>query len=193
MRPAVVLALLAAVLTAAATAAISQARSDGVALIQPGRSIGKLRLGMTPAEARRAMGRPTLTTSRRAGFGLVIADWEYGYAQYTVRFAGRPGRLRATRIATTVPRERTSRRVGAGSLERAVRRAYPALRCEPLKTQRHGSVQLVTMIQRDCTLFGPAGRTIFTTDVFERMFEVITPQAWSRRAQVIEVSVVVPN
>ena len=193
MRLAVVLAVLVAGLAAGATTTVSHARSDVVAVIQPGRSIGKLRLGMTPAQVVRAMGRPALRTGRRAGFGLVVTDWEYGYGQYTVRFAGRAGRLRATRVATTVPRERTPRRVGAGSSERAIRRAYPQVRCEPLKTERHGSIQIVMTIQRDCTLFGPSGRTIFTTDVFERMFEVITPQMWARRAQVIEVSVVVPS
>jgi hypothetical protein len=190
MRRAAVLA--AAVLTAAAAVASAAARSDATLVIRPGVGIGKLRLGMTEAQVRRAMGRPRFVVTRRAGFGLSSLEYQYGLAEYTVRLFGRPGRLRAVRVGTTLVRERTPLRVGVGSSERAIRNAYPALRCEPLKTELFGSVRVVRTIQRECTLLAPSGRrTIFTTDVFEKGFEVVTPRTWARRAEVIEVSVAV--
>jgi hypothetical protein len=170
------------------------ASSQGTLVIRPGVGISKLRLGMTEAQVRRAMGKPRFVVRRQAAFGVRSLEYQYGLASYTVRFFGPRARFRAVRVGTTLLRERTPRGVGVGSAERAVLRAYPALRCQPLRTQRHGSTRLVTTIQRECTLFGPSGRrTIFTTDVYERMFEVITPTIWERRARVIEVSVAAPN
>lgn len=163
-------------------------------VIRPGIGIGKLRLGMTEAQVRRAMGKPQFVVTRRASFGLRSLEYQYGFAEYTVRLFGRPGRLRAVRVGTTLLRERTPQRMGVGSSERAVRRAYPGLRCEPLQTERFGNTRVVRTVQRECTLFAGSGRrTIFTTDVQERMFEVITPAVWARRAKVIEVSVAVPS
>ena len=182
----------AGLVTAMLVSASAAAAPAATLVIRPAVGIGKLRLGMTEAEVRRAMGKPQFVVTRRAGFGLRSIEYQYGYAEYTVRLFGRPGRLRAVRVGTTLLRERTPRRVGVGSSERAIRHAYPPLRCEPLQTERSGSIRIVRTIQRECTLFGASGRrTIFTTDVYERMFEVITPAIWSRRARVIEVSVAV--
>lgn len=170
------------------------ARPGDSALIRPAIGIGKLRLGMTEAEVRRAMGRPRFVVRRPAAFGFRSLEYQYGLAAYSVRLFGRPGRLRAVRVGTTLVRERTPRGIGAGSLERAVLRAYRSARCQPLRTQRSGTVLLVVTIQRECTVLAPSGRrTIFTTDVYERMFEVITPAIWARRARVIEVSVAAPT
>jgi hypothetical protein len=168
----------------------AHARSGADLRIDPGRSIGKVRLGMTEAEVRRAMGKPRFVVRRPAAFGLQALEYQYGLAAYTVRLLGRTGRLRAVRVGTTLVRERTPRGVGAGSLERTVLRVYPSTRCQPLRTYRSGTVTLVATIQRECTLFAPSGRrTVFTTDVYERPYEVVTPRIWARRARVIEVSV----
>jgi hypothetical protein len=162
--------------------------------IAPGRSIGKVRLGMTEAQVRGVMGRPQFVVRRAGAFGLRSLEYQYGLADYTVRLSGRAGRLRVVRVGTTLVRERTPNGLGPGSTERAVRRAYPGLRCQPLETQRFGSVTLLTTIQRECTLFAPSGRrTIFTSDVQERPYEVVTPATWQRRARVIEVSVAEPR
>jgi hypothetical protein len=183
-------ALLVGLAVALLTAASAGASPSQQRLIRPAIGIGKLRLGMTEAEVRRTMGRPRFVVSRRAAFGFRSVEYQYGLADYTVRLFGRPGRLRAVRVGTTLIRERTPRGLGVGSLERAVLRAYRSARCQPLRTQRRGTVLLVVTIQRECTVFAPSGRrTIFTTDVHERMFEVITPAIWARRARVIEVSV----
>ena len=182
-------AVLAVVLAALSAAPVSAA-PDANLRIQPGVAIGKLRLGMTEAAVRRAMGKPRFVIERRGAFGLTSIEYQYGLAEYTVRLSGPRGRRRAVRVGTTLLRERTPRGVGVGSLERTVRRLYPMLGCRPLRTVRYGSVPIVTTIQRECTLFGPSGRrTIFTTDVLERRYEPLTLQVWARRAQVVEVSV----
>jgi hypothetical protein len=176
--------------TALITAASAGAASSEQRLIRPAIGIGKLRLGMTEAEVRRTMGRPRFVVNRRAAFGFRSVEYQYGLAEYTVRLFGRARRLRAVRVGTTLVRERTPRGLGVGSLERTVLRAYPSMRCQPLRTYRSGSATIVATVQRECTLFTPSGRrTIFTTDVQERMFEVITPRMWAARARVIEVSV----
>ncbi len=183
------LALAACVLASAPAGAAPTTQT----LIRPAVGIGKLRLGMTEAQVRRAMGRPTFVARRRGAFGLQTVEFQYGFAEYTVRLRGRAGRLRAVRVGTTLVRERTPQGVGAGSLERRVLRTYRSVRCQPLRTVRSGSMTYVATIQRECTVFAPSGRrTIFTTDVQERMFEVITPAAWANRASVIEVSVAAP-
>jgi hypothetical protein len=186
-------ALLAVVVAAVAAAQAGAAPQSNLRIF-PGVGIGKLRLGMTEAQVRRAMGRPRFVVTRRAGFGLRSLEYQYGLAEYTVRLFGRPGRLRAVRVGTTLVRERTPLRVGVGSSERAIRRAYPALRCEPLETELFGSVRVVRTSQRECTLRAASGRrTIFTTAVLEKGFDVVTPRTWARRAEVIEVSVALPS
>jgi len=182
-----------ATLSAAALLCSSAAASPSSTLvIRPGVGIAKLRLGMTEAQVRRAMGRPRFVVPRQASFGLRSVEYQYGFADYTVRLAGPRGRLRAVRVGTTLVRERTPSGVGVGSAERAILRVHRSLRCQALRTNRYGSVRLVATIQRECTLFAPSGRrTIFTTDVLERPFEVVTPEIWARRARVIEVSVAV--
>ena len=171
----------------------ASAGSEATQVVRPGVGISKLRLGMTETQVRRAMGRPTYVVRRRGAFGLQTVEFQYGLAEYTVRLRGRAGRLRAVRVGTTLVRERTPQGIGSGSLERTVLRTYRSARCQPLRTVRSGSITYVTTIQRECTLFAPSGRrTIFTTDVQERMFEVITPRMWASRARVIEVSVATP-
>ena len=188
-----VAAVFAALLAASATAPAS-ATPDADLRIRPGVGVGKLRLGMTETQVRAALGRPRVVIRRRAGFGSVVADWEFGYAEYTVRFFGRPGRLRATRVGTTLWRERTPRGIGVGSPERVLRRAYPGLRCERLETSRwQGVVQLLST-SRTCTLFAPSGRrTIFVSTMSANVFGPPTLAEWQRRARVAEVAVAEPR
>ena len=177
----------------AIASASATATPSGSRVIRPAVGIGKLRLGMTEAQVRRAMGRPRFVVSRPGSFGLRSFEYQWGLAAYTARLSGPRGRLRAVRVGTTLVRERTPNGLGVGSTERAVLRAYPAMRCQPLRTYRSGSIRIVSTVQRECTVFARSGRrTIFTTDVQERMFEIITPEMWARRARVIEVSVALP-
>jgi hypothetical protein len=169
-------------------------RSDGATLvIWPAQSIGKIRLGMSEAELRRAMGRPRAIVRRPGSFGLRSIEFQYGLAEYSVRLRGRPGRLRVVRIATTLARERTRGGVGVGSRERAVLRAYPRCRCDAQRlSHRDGVVYVGGKNPRVCTLFAPSGRrTTFTIWLRPRWAwgEAITLARWRRDARVIEVSV----
>ena len=165
------------------------ASPESTALIRPAQGIGKLRLGMTQADARRAMGPPQCVVVRPAGFGLRSVEWQYGYSAYRVRFFGPRARLRATRVATTLARERTPRGVGVGTPERRLLRAYPGLRCEQLRTYRFGALVLARDAERDCTLVAASGRrTMFTTSPGQ-LAPGLTPTQWQARATVLEVSV----
>jgi hypothetical protein len=188
----VLFALVAAV--AAMATGSAGAAPERTELIRPALGIGKLRLGMTEAQVRRAMGRPRFVVTRPATFGLRSIEYQYGLAEYTVRLFGRRGRLRAVRVGTTLFRERTRTGLGVGTTERRILRDYPGVRCQPLRTQRYGSFTAVITIPRDCTLSAPSGRrTIFTTNVhLKDSWELITPRTWASRARVIEVSVAEP-
>jgi hypothetical protein len=182
---------LVAVTTALVALAVGSAGAapERTALIRPGQGIGKLRLGMTPAEARRALGEPRVVVRRRAAFGFTAVEWEFGYAEYRVRFFGRAGRLRATRVGTTLVRERTPRRVGVGTRERTLRRVYRGLSCERLETRGAGPAFLPANVDRDCTLLSPSGRrTIFTTSPGS-LGPYLRPVEWEARARVVEVAV----
>lgn len=185
-----------AVVAAVIAAAPAGGSSQSVELIRPARSIGKIRLGMTEVELRRAMGRPRSVVPRREAFGLRTVEYQYGYAAYVVQLFGRPGRLRVVRVSTTLAREQTPARVGVGSREASVLRAYRRISCERLRTGRIAGVVYVGMSQRDCTLVGASGRrTTFTSwiRVNTTILEKITLADWNRRARVIEVTVAEPS
>jgi hypothetical protein len=99
------------------------------AAVRPGVGIGKVRLGMTQTQVRAALGKPSYIVKReRRGFGTQYIEFGWNQAAWTVAFHGRPGRLRSVKVATTLPNHR-ARRVGTGSIVRAVVNAFPAARC----------------------------------------------------------------
>ena len=176
---------LGAVVTLEATAG-----SEASRVIRPGQAIGKLRLGMTPADARRAMGPPSAVVRRPAGFGLLSIEYQWRLAAYTVRFVGARGRLRAVRATTVLRRERTPKGIGPGSLERDLRRAYPQVRCSPLRITITASIRYVSNSGRECTLRTASGRrTIFRTSVSVLTRDRLTPAKFLRRARIDEVVV----
>ena len=194
MRGAWAVAVAVALVLAGLLAAQGAARSDASLLIRPARSIGKIRLGMTEAQLRRAMGKPRAVVPRSASFGLRSVDYEYGFAHYVVRLFGAPGRLRVVSVGTTLRRERTARGIGPGSLERALVLAYPTVRCQRLQTWRSsgGGVTYVISSRRACTLFTPGGRrTTFTSAPPSGPF--LSPARWLAVARVVEVAVAEPR
>lgn len=99
------------------------------ASIRPGLGIGGVRLGMTQAQVRAALGKPAAVVRReRRGFGSEYVEFEWNLAAWTVAFAGQPSRLRVVKVATTLRTQR-ARGVGPGSVVRAVSNAFPAARC----------------------------------------------------------------
>ena len=130
-----------AALLACGAADVAPAAPETDMVIRLGAAIGKIELGMTPPQVRRAFGRPHVTVYRRADFGargryLELGwelpgrnSWEPVLWQVGFRSTSRRAPLRVTRIATTARRERTPQRIGIGSRLRDVVRAYPSARC----------------------------------------------------------------
>ena len=115
---------LAAVVTAAAGSAAGATQRD--ALVRPGVSIGKIRLGMTFVEVRRGLGRPMFVNRReRLGFGRVYVEYAWSYAEWLVGFQSERRVLRVVRISTTLRNERTRDGIGVGTRVRANRPAIP--------------------------------------------------------------------
>ena len=178
-----------AVLVAAGTVAGATAAPSSVMLIRPAQGIGKIRLGMTETELRRAMGRPRVLIRRAASFGIRTVDYEYGYGDYQVRLFGAPDRLRVVRVNTPLSRERTAKGIGPNSLERDLLRAYPAIRCQRLPTTVAVGTTYVAIDERTCTLFGASGRRTTFISGWRRRTTLVPLRDWPRRARVLEVGV----
>lgn len=186
--------LVAVVMVATALPAGAAVSRD--ALIRPGIGIGKVRLGMTPAQLRAAMGRPLAVLPRDASFGRQAVEWQYGYGAYTVRLEGRGTALRVAAVTTTVRTERTSQGFGVGTPESRVERAFAGrIRCERLRTGTNspGTTRIVVLdTNRDCVVTHENGsKTVFVTWVKPvGKYDVTpTPERWEREAQVLEVGV----
>ncbi len=136
--------------------ASAQASQDATALIRPGVGIGKVRLGMTRAEVRRALGPHMVVNARERRFGLLYLELAYDYSAYTVGFFGPSGRLRVVSVATSRRRERTRNGLGPGTSLLALRRALEGERC------RRGSVVTFVGHYTECSVFARSGaRTTF--------------------------------
>jgi hypothetical protein len=150
VRRAAVVVLVASVVGVGGSAPAAGA-PDAAALIRPGVGIGKVRLGMTQAQVRRALGRHTVVNVRERRFGLTYLELAYDYSAYTVGFFGAPGKLRVVSVATSLRRERTRNGLGPGTSLRALRRVLRGERCRR---------RLVTSfsIHTECTVVAPSGR-----------------------------------
>jgi hypothetical protein len=137
-------------------------------VIRMGKGIGKVQLGMTQQQVRRALGGPHQLVYRRADFGTsgrylelgwerpgrtpwepII--WQVGFRSSQVPFGStRRGVMRAVRvIATAVRSQRTPQGIGIDSRPRRIARAYPDATC----VSRYGSAHEGTWI----VVTGPGG------------------------------------
>ena len=149
----VVLVGLAVALTACDSASAAPHAS---AVIRPGIGIGKVRLGMTRAEVRRALGPHMVVNKRERRFGLTYLELAYDYSAYTVGFFGPPAKLRVISVATSLRRERTRSGLGPGTSLHALRRALRGERC------RRRSVATFVGRHTECSVFARTGaRTTF--------------------------------
>ena len=121
--PAALLAALA--LVVASTASAGQSRD---ALIRPGVSVGKVRLGMSVTQLRKALGKPWTVVTYQRGFGRRQLELQYASLQITA--FGRDGAERVVIIESKQERERTVAGIGIGVRE-AVLRAQQSVACEP--------------------------------------------------------------
>ena len=115
----------------AGTVAALAGPASASALVQIDRGIAGARLNNTRAEVRAALGTPASIQRSSNIFGPTL---RYRYrGGITVFFQGR---RRVTAVFTTGRGDRTSRGVGVGSSERAVRRRVPGVRCETIAGTR---------------------------------------------------------
>jgi hypothetical protein len=151
-----------------------------------------VRLGMTEAQVRAALGRPMTTLEETGSFGRRTVELQYGVSSYLVRLSGRP--FRVVQVATTLRRERTREGLGVGSFERDLTKAYPRLRCERLRTGPFpgspNSRMLLTQV-RECVLdTGRGTQTVFSSVIERKVpWERLLPEDWKPRARVLEVAV----
>jgi hypothetical protein len=163
-------------------------------VIRHGVGIGKVRLGMTEAQVRGALGRPTAVVRRRVGFGGARLELQFDQASYTVVLRRRAEGFRVVSVSTIVARERTREGLGVGSLETRVRRAYGArLRCEPLRTRAWDSTSDARVLisnSRNCVLAtSGATQTVFRSVLKGRFPWVrLKPEDWPQ-ARVYVVTV----
>lgn len=99
------------------------------ATIYPGVGIGKVKLGMTATQVKKAMGADLIVNARKNIAGRHYVEYAWNFAHWTVTFAQHGKVLRAVQVATDVHSQKTTKGVGAGTRWRALLRAYPGGRC----------------------------------------------------------------
>ena len=171
MRTRVALASCSAALVAVAVlAGTTAAAPTRDALIRPGIGVSKIRLGMTAAQLRKAMGPPESVIKTKLSFGRSRIEYQYAIGSYSVHLTGRRGRERVVAVATWFAGERTRAGIGVGALETVARQKYAKLRCTPhhRNTWPVGTFtgQVAPYVQlgrlRWCYLPGPGGvQTVF--------------------------------
>jgi len=135
------LAAAAALATVAAGSVVAAPSKD--ALVRPGLSIGKVRLGMDVAQVRRAMGRHDSGVAELKGFGsrrLELTWWSGLADHFIVELLGPRGRERVVSIATSRKSERTGAGIGPGVRVARLMRVYPRARCRSLYPVGGGSI-----------------------------------------------------
>jgi hypothetical protein len=122
-RPTLVVVSMVLVFAVAAGSGTSAPTSSQ--LVRRGVGIGKIRLGMTYPEVRRALGRPQLVNRvQNRGFGTRYVEYLWNYGDWRVGLLGPRGRERVVRVSTKLRRERTREGVGVGSTVRQLARHY---------------------------------------------------------------------
>jgi hypothetical protein len=104
------------------------------AVIVPQQGMAGVRLGMTEAQVRGVLGRPTSIAHPRNEILGRFTLLRYGAIGISL-FSGSGGRVFA--IATTGRSQRTTRGVGVGFPEASVRRLVPGVRCRTEFGRRH--------------------------------------------------------
>ena len=101
-------------------------------VIVPGQAIGEVRIGMSLAQVRRALGRPTgVSKQLRTAFGSYV-EYDWGWGRWAVGLSGRGTKMRVSLVATTLRRERTREGIGVGTRIRRVESMYRnrGIRCD---------------------------------------------------------------
>jgi hypothetical protein len=140
---------------------LAPSTSAGDIVIRPGIGIGKLRLGMTEAQARRSYEFP-YAEREPLTFGREIVEISFGLSGFSAVLEGRRGRARVIEISTVVAHERTAQRIGVGSTERQLAKAFGRrLTCSKVTDSS------LAMGVRFCGLITDVTETIFKEQIIE--------------------------
>jgi outer membrane protein assembly factor BamE (lipoprotein component of BamABCDE complex) len=156
-----------------ASALSASAATEQNPLVIQGRSIGKVSLGMTVAQVRKAVGRPSQVERESLSPSRFLWTYSYEARQLSIVFygtrasSGRPAtKARVTRIETTSEGARLANGIGVGTLERQLMRAYrgrldcPRWKTSPV-TDEAGHVVRIGMAElRACYLRAPGSNTL---------------------------------
>ncbi len=154
------------------------------ALIRPGKGIGKVDLGMTLPQVKKAMGRHDTGWSEQRGLGRRYLEltWDGGPEDtFSVGLLGTPATLRVVTMWTTQPRERTPAGFGPGSSRARLLRTVRGLRCQ-IVWRRDGSGHIVrteyVLGRRGGpeTVFVPGLNRFYTRDTTKTIAYVIVRQ-----------------
>jgi hypothetical protein len=85
--------------------------------IYPGVGIGKIKLGMTPKQVERALGRDHILNASKGAY----TEWAWNFATWTAGFE----HGHVVQVTTSVRAQKTSTRVGPGTFWLKLMRAYP--------------------------------------------------------------------
>jgi hypothetical protein len=164
--------------------------------IRPGIGIAKIRLGMTEAQLRAAMGPPDASHREPSTFGRVRAVIQYAAGTYTVVFDGPPRALRVTAVSTRLTRHRSAEGFGVGTPERVLKaRLGSRVRCGPLKTVSSSEGPFVARDQRwrRCAVAGPRDtQTVWFTNLPQELINelpFVRVTEWNAKARVVEAAV----
>jgi hypothetical protein len=141
-------------------------------LIRPGVGIGKVRLGMSVAQVKAAMGRHDIGVACARGFGVRYLEltWWSGLADhFTVGLLGRKGAERAVFVSTDRPSERTAGGIGPGVPMTRVARAFPRAGCFEYTPAGGGNTKIENILShgRTETVFISGGWTGSTSNPHE--------------------------
>ena len=182
------------VFIALSLAASASASTQRDALIRPGISIGKVKLGMTLAQVRAAWGRPQAQIVEMLPRGGRSIELQYQFGAYTATLTGRSGRETVSSIATTLVKEKMANGLGVGSRETRLQRALRSrLRLDRLDviTQPRNPYPMVQTNRRECTLDERGSpQTVFASRMRVHSW---LPDDWSKTAYVYEVVIRAPG
>jgi hypothetical protein len=149
-RASVVIALLAVTLVASASATEST--------INPGVGIGKVKLGMTRAQAEHALGRHDFVNERSSVNGAPYLELGWDFGTWTVGLL----RGRVVQVTTTLHDQKTAEGIGNGSTMRPLLRVYPHVFC--------GDLSLMTIARN-------GAQTVYRLNYIPREHPEGTPQS----------------
>lgn len=151
------------VIGAAALVATCSASAADI-LIRPGAAIGKLRLGMTEAEARKAYAYPYVEREARP-FGRERVEISFGLSGYSAVLYGLRGRTRIVQVSTLSARERTPAGTGVGTTEPRLLAVHgKQLACDAPHYYDYEGVTYVGTV-RSCRLRARGVETIFVNEM----------------------------